>query len=96
MKRNYITLHNLGIVISPKKMNVFRFIPITFLRIGLSVIFQSDFGRMFMYQHSIKAPDEMRQLHRQFYKYIKTELDRWNYTQNMKIKYCLPFGGDLF
>lgn len=75
MKRNYITLHNLGIVISPKKMNVFRFIPITFLRIGLSVIFQSDFGRMFMYQHSMKAPDEMRQLHRQFYKYIKTELN---------------------
>ncbi len=72
MKRNYITLHNLGIVISPKKMNVFRFIPIAFLRIGLSVIFQSDFGRMFMYQHSMKAPDEMRQLHRQFYKYIKT------------------------
>lgn len=61
-KRNYITLHNLRIAIFPKKMNVFRFIPITFLRIGLSVIFQSDFGRMFMYQHSMKAPDEMRQL----------------------------------
>ncbi len=29
-----------------------------------------------MYQHSMKTPDEMRQLHRQFYKYIKTELDR--------------------
>lgn len=76
MKRNYITLHNLGIVLSPKKMNLFRFIPITVLRICLSVIFQSDFGRMFMYQHSMKAPDEMRQLHRQFYKFIKSELDK--------------------
>lgn len=45
MKRNYITLHNLGIVISPKKMNVFRFIPITFLRIGLSVILAKRFNR---------------------------------------------------
>lgn len=76
MKRNYITLHNLGIVLSPKKMNLFLFIPITVLRIGLSVVYQSDFGKMFMYQHSMKAPDEMRQLHRQFYKFIKTELDR--------------------
>lgn len=76
MKRNYITLHNLGIALSPKKMNVFRFIPITVLRIGLSVIFQSDFGKMFMYQHSMKAPNEMRQLHRQFYKYIMFELNR--------------------
>ena len=76
MKRNYITLHNLGIVLSPKKMNLFRFIPITVIRIGLEVIFQSDFGKMFMYQHSMKAPNEMRQLHRQFYNYIKSELDR--------------------
>lgn len=76
MKRNFITLHNLGIVLSPKKMNLFRFIPITVLRIGLRVIFQSDFGKMFMYQHSMKAPNEMRQLHRQLYQYIKTELER--------------------
>ena len=74
MKSNYITLHNSGIVLSPKKMNLFRFIPITVLRIGLSAIYQSNFGKMFMYQHSMKAPNEMRQLHRQFYKYIKTEL----------------------
>ena len=32
---------------NPKKINVFRLIPITFSRTGLSVIFQSDFGRMF-------------------------------------------------
>ena len=25
----------------------------------------------FMYQHSMKAPDEMRRLHKQFYSYIK-------------------------
>ncbi len=29
----------------------------------------------------MNAPDEMRQLHRQFYKYMKTE-------------YCLPLGSD--
>lgn len=26
---------------------------------------------IFMYQHAVKAPDEMRQLHEQFYNYLK-------------------------
>ena len=30
-------------------------------------LFQSKFGNVFMYQHSMKAPDEMRTLHEQFY-----------------------------
>ena len=71
MKRNFNMLNRLGITLSPKKMNLFRFAPISILSIGLSMVFRSDFGNMFMYQHSMKAPDEMRQLHRQFYKYIK-------------------------
>ena len=71
MKRNFNTLRRLGITLSPKKMNLFRFAPISILSIGLSMVFRSDFGNMFMYQHSMKAPDEMRQLHRQFYKYIR-------------------------
>ncbi|MDE7447138.1 MAG: ketopantoate reductase family protein [Lachnospiraceae bacterium] len=74
IKRNFCTLRRLGIALSPKKMNLFRFVPINVLSIGLSVVFKSDFGNMFMYQHSMKASDEMRQLHRQFYKYIKDEL----------------------
>lgn len=70
LKRNYCTLHKLGIELSPKKANLFRFVPTSILSIGLSIIFQSNFGNMFMYQHSMKAPNEMKQLHKQFYKYI--------------------------
>ena len=29
------------------------------------------FGDKFMYQHARKAPDEMRELHKQFYAYMK-------------------------
>lgn len=76
MKRNFCTLNKLGITLSPKKMNLFRFFPIPVLSVGLSIVFQSDFGKLFMYQHSMKAPDEMKQLHKQFYTYIKDKIDR--------------------
>ena len=76
MKRNFCTLHKLGITLSPKKINIFRLFPIPILSVGLSIVFQSNFGRLFMYQHSMKAPDEMKQLHKQFYSYIKDQIDR--------------------
>ena len=74
IKRNFCTLHRLGITLSPKKMNLFRFFPIPILSVGLGIVFQSNFGRLFMYQHSIKASDEMKQLHKQFYSYIKNKI----------------------
>lgn len=73
MKRNFNLLHDSGITLSPKKMNIFRYFPIFILKIGLTVIFRSNFGNIFMYQHSINAPDEMRRLHIQFYQYIKKQ-----------------------
>lgn len=76
LKRNFRALHKLGIELSPKKANLFRFIPTASLSAGLSLLFQSNFGNMFMYQHAMKAPDEMRQLHRQFYHYIRSEKQR--------------------
>ena len=50
--------------------------PTELLAVGLSFVFRSSFGDRFMYQHSIKAPDEMRELHKQFYTYVKRELVR--------------------
>ena len=52
-------------------MNIFRFLPLPFLAIMLVVTFGSSFGDKFIYQHAMKAPDEMRELHKQFYAYIK-------------------------
>ena len=57
--------------LSPWKMNIFRFLPLPFLSIMLAVTFGSSFGDKFMYQHAMKAPDEMRELHKQFYAYMK-------------------------
>ena len=73
MKRNFSLLHDLGLTLSPRKMNVFRYLPLFILKKGLVIIFRSNFGNLFMYQHSINAPDEMRRLHTQFYQYIKSD-----------------------
>lgn len=73
MKTNFQVLCNSGITLSPKKMHIFRFSPVRILKLGLTIIFKSSFGDMFMYQHSMNAPEEMRQLHDQFYGYINNE-----------------------
>ena len=70
MKHNFQTLHRTRIVLSPRKMNMFRLLPTWMLKIGLTLVFKSNFGDVFMYQHSMNAPDEMRTLHEQFYRYL--------------------------
>ena len=44
---------------------------VAIMTIMLAVTFESSFGDKFMYQHARKAPDEMRELHKQFYAYMK-------------------------
>ena len=53
------------------KRNFCRFLPLPILTIVLSITFESRFGNKLMYQHAMKAPDEMRGLHRLFYLYTK-------------------------
>lgn len=76
LKNNFQTLYNFGLTLSPKKMHIFRFTPTNILSVGLALIFRSNFGNMFMYQHAIKAPDEMRQLHAQFYQYTENGMGK--------------------
>ena len=71
LKRNFTFLRKQKGKLSPWKMNIFRFLPLSFLTIMLAVTFGSSFGDKFMYQHAMKAPDEMRELHKQFYAYMK-------------------------
>ena len=49
--------------LSPGKMQAFRLLPMPIVGWVLGLVFQSSFGDRFMYRHSMKAPDEMRQLH---------------------------------
>lgn len=71
LKRNFRYIKKKGIKLSPIKMNVFLIMPVPIIAMILSFTFRSEFGNRFMYQHSMKAPDEMRRLHKQFYAYIK-------------------------
>lgn len=65
LKRNFRTLHKKGVRLSPVKLNLFRFLPVTLLSFILRLVFRSDFGIQFLYRHAMKAPDEMRQLQEQ-------------------------------
>ena len=71
LKRNFIFLRKQKGKLSPWKMNIFRFVPLSILTLMLAVTFESSFGDKFMYRHAMKAPDEMRELHKQFYAYMK-------------------------
>lgn len=51
-------------------MKFLQIIPCSIMGFILGIIFRSRFGEKFMYRHSIKASDEMRRLHEQFYNYI--------------------------
>lgn len=59
-----------GLRLSPAKMKVFKLLPISVVSACLGAVFRSKFGDRFMYRHSMKAPDEMRRLHDQFYRFI--------------------------
>lgn len=71
LKDNFKILYDNLHTLSPYKMNIFRISPIPILTYILSQAYKSRFGHTFMYQHAIKAPDEMKELHNQFYSYIK-------------------------
>ena len=70
LRDNFQALTHNGVHLSPAKMQMFRFLPLFFLRPALKFTFQSRFGDVFMYRHAMKAPDEMLQLHEQFYAYL--------------------------
>ena len=57
--------------LSPGKMHAFQLLPVSLVGWILGSVFQSAFGDRFMYRHSMKAPDEMRQLHEQFYPWLE-------------------------
>ena len=70
LRDNFRMLAQNGVHLSPAKMQMFRFLPLFLLRLALKITFQSRFGDVFMYRHAMKAPDEMRQLHEQFYAHL--------------------------
>lgn len=60
-------------ILSPFKFYLFMICPTWGFTIILSAVFKSKFGHKFMYEHSMNAPQEMRQLHTEFYDFIS-----WN------------------
>lgn len=70
LHENFTRLHQCGILISPPKLNLFRLCPVRILSRILPVVFRSKFGNRFMFQHAMKAKEEMHTLHDRFYSYL--------------------------
>ena len=70
IKNNFQKLYRSGVKLSPPKMHLLRLLPAPVLQAIFTQVFKSRFGNLFMYRHSMKAPDEMRSLHSQLYQYL--------------------------
>lgn len=74
LRENFRTLRRRGVPLSPAKMQLFLCLPLPVLSLALACVYQSGFGALFMYRHAMKAPEEMRALHTEFYGW----LSRWD------------------
>lgn len=70
LHNNFVKIHKMGQTISPKKLNLFRLCPAFILSKVLPIVCTSKFGDKFMFQHAMKAKEEMNELHKQFYSFL--------------------------
>lgn len=70
---NFARLKHRGDAISPPKLNLFRLCPVSLMAVILPFVYNSAFGKRFMYQHAVKAKEEMAQLHQVFYGYLNRD-----------------------
>ena len=68
---NFAQLKSRGDAISPPKLNLFRLCPVGLMVRILPFVYNSAFGDRFMYQHAMKAKEEMDALHQVFYGYLR-------------------------
>jgi len=61
----------------PWQVRLMRQLPLRLFRLILKGLFASRFGETFMYQHAMKATDEMQGLHEQFYHYLKRQIEQY-------------------
>lgn len=74
LKRNFNFIKLWHGRVLPRKFNIFLYAPTWLLATVTAFIFRSSFAYKFMYQHSMKAKDEMKNLHKQLYAYMKSKL----------------------
>ena len=74
LKRNFNFIKLWHGKVLPRKFNIFLYAPTWLLATVIAFIFRSSFAYKFMYRHSMKAKDEMNNLHKQLYAYMKSKL----------------------
>lgn len=74
LKRNFNFIKLRHGRVLPRKFNIFLYAPTWLLATVTAFVFKSSFAYKFMYQHSMNAKDEMNNLHKQLYAYMKSKL----------------------
>ena len=74
LKRNFNFIKLRHGRVLPRKLNIFLYAPTWLLATVTAFIFRSSFAYKFMYRQSMKAKDEMNNLHKQLYAYMKSKL----------------------
>lgn len=69
IKANFRCLYKAG-RLTPQKLRLLRLCPTAIFSLCLKAVYRSSFGHRFMYRHSLNAPEEIRLLHEQFYRYL--------------------------
>ncbi len=70
IRTNFRKIYKMG-MLSPAKFHLVRLCPLWILTPILTAVFRSRFADIFMYPHAMKAPEEMRQLHKAFYQVVQ-------------------------
>lgn len=76
IQNNLQALYQLGMPLLPWQVRLMRQLPLGLFRLILKGLFASRLGETFMYQHAMKATDEMQDLHEQFYHDLKRQLEQ--------------------
>ena len=73
LKRNFNFIKLWHGRVLPRKLNILLYAPTWLLATVTAFIFRRSFAYKFMYRHSMKAKDEMNNLHKQLYAYMKSK-----------------------
>ena len=71
LQGNFNKLHQLGVPITPNKLKIIRYLPAAVLTVILSLVYRTKFAEKFMRRHSMKAPEEMASLKREWKAWIR-------------------------
>lgn len=70
LKKNFNSIKNMGLQITPTKLNVFRLLPHWLISVALGYVYNTKFAETLINSHAQRARDEMKVLSKEFSNFI--------------------------